>query len=155
MSEQIQHGGCLCGAIRYQATGTPVAAYVCHCSYCQRSSGTAFQMPVFFRVRQVQFSGDTPQTFDYVSPLHGRTITTQFCGRCGTRIGSRISRVPGVQIISAGTFDPPYRPDITCHLFAEHRLPWVRLPADTPCYAQHFVSEQGETQAAMVVEGGS
>ena len=39
-------------------TGAPVAAYVCHCNYCQKSSGTAFQMPVFFKHRQVEFSGE-------------------------------------------------------------------------------------------------
>lgn len=150
MSE-IYEGGCLCGAVRYRVTGAPVAAYVCHCSYCQRSSGTAFQMPVFFKARQVEFRGAEMQTFDYVSPTHGRTIQTQFCPTCGTRVGSRISRAPGVQVIAAGTMDERHHIAVTCHLFTESKAPWVRLPLEMPCYAQHFVSESGEPQQAIEV----
>lgn len=149
----IHEGGCLCGAVRYRVTGEPVAAYVCHCNYCQKSSGTAFQMPVFFKHRQVEFSGEPMQTFDYVSPAHGRTVTTQFCGRCGTRVGSRITRAPGIQILSAGSFDVRDQFSVNCHLFTETKVPWVRLPPETPCYEKHFITEEGEKVEPLAVTG--
>ena len=35
-------GGCLCGAVRYEAAGEPLFSLQCHCRDCQRSSGTAY-----------------------------------------------------------------------------------------------------------------
>ena len=39
-----QGGGCQCGAVRYEITGPPAAVYACHCTECQRQSGSAFAM---------------------------------------------------------------------------------------------------------------
>jgi hypothetical protein len=39
-----QPGGCQCGAIRYEITGPPAAVYACHCTECQKQSGSAFAM---------------------------------------------------------------------------------------------------------------
>ncbi len=35
-------GGCQCGNIRYEVVGTPKQLVVCHCTDCQRQSGSAF-----------------------------------------------------------------------------------------------------------------
>ena len=35
-------GGCLCGSVRYRATGKPIAPTHCHCETCRRVSGAAF-----------------------------------------------------------------------------------------------------------------
>jgi len=37
-------GGCQCGTVRYQITAAPLAVYVCHCTECQRQSGSAFAL---------------------------------------------------------------------------------------------------------------
>ena len=39
---QTIQGGCLCGAMRYEATGRPYNITHCHCTDCRRSSGAAF-----------------------------------------------------------------------------------------------------------------
>ena len=35
-----QHGGCLCGALRFTVTTKPLWVTACFCSFCQRSTGT-------------------------------------------------------------------------------------------------------------------
>ncbi len=36
-------GGCLCGAVRYEANELPSKGVVCHCHVCQRTTGSAFE----------------------------------------------------------------------------------------------------------------
>lgn len=35
-------GGCLCGDVRYVVKAEPLTFYICHCTDCQRRTGTAF-----------------------------------------------------------------------------------------------------------------
>jgi hypothetical protein len=41
-----QTGGCQCAKSRYEITERPRAIYTCHCSACQRLTGSAFSMAV-------------------------------------------------------------------------------------------------------------
>ena len=59
----VQTGGCQCGAVRYEVTGPPIKLYVCHCTECQRQSGSAFGMS--FICAESQFPAD---------PRHARTV---------------------------------------------------------------------------------
>ena len=38
------HGGCHCGALRYEAEIDPAKAGICHCTDCQRLTGSAFSL---------------------------------------------------------------------------------------------------------------
>ena len=51
-------GGCLCGKIRYTATADPVFQGVCHCSDCQRQTGTSFSVIVAFMPPTLTITGD-------------------------------------------------------------------------------------------------
>ena len=39
-------GGCLCGSVRYECDATPLGTAVCHCTHCQKVSGSAFSVNV-------------------------------------------------------------------------------------------------------------
>ena len=39
-------GGCLCGKVRYSADAEPIFVGVCHCTNCQKGTGTAFNVVV-------------------------------------------------------------------------------------------------------------
>ena len=41
---EFREGGCQCAKVRYRVDGQPVAVGVCHCTECQRQSGSAFGM---------------------------------------------------------------------------------------------------------------
>jgi hypothetical protein len=52
-------GGCLCGAVRYQADGEPLFAVHCHCRDCQRASGTGHVPVLGMRRESFSYTGNT------------------------------------------------------------------------------------------------
>jgi hypothetical protein len=38
---ELNNGGCVCGAIRYKVCGLPVMVEYCHCYDCRKSGGSA------------------------------------------------------------------------------------------------------------------
>ena len=99
-------GGCLCGSVRYQVTGAPEVASVCHCRYCQLRSGSAFSISVYFAQDQVQLGDGVVKTHE-LTTASGRAFDTRFCTECGTTVWWTIGTRPNSIGISGGTFDPP------------------------------------------------
>ncbi len=145
----IHEGGCLCGDVRYRTAGPPVTVYVCHCSFCKRASGSAFQMPVFFAKGDVEFQGLPYSVYEHRSEAHGRTLRLQFCPRCATRVGLTIEREPGFQIIAGGTFDDPAWFEVIAHIFTESAVPWMAFPPNVRCYLKHVITEAGARERPL------
>jgi hypothetical protein len=121
-------GGCLCGAVRYTTTATPLMTFVCHCRSCQRFTGSAFGAVVVVPKETVTING-TIRTF--TSPGgSGMPLRRHFCPECGSSIGEEGDRAPGRVILNIGTFDEPKLVAPTFEKFCEDALPWVHLTAD-------------------------
>src|SRR5262249_54529806 len=52
-------GGCLCGALRYEAEGEPLYTGHCYCSDCQKASGSGFIPFMGFAASQISFQGES------------------------------------------------------------------------------------------------
>ena len=140
----MQHtGGCMCGAVRFKTTGEPSRVTICHCTWCQRRTGTAFGTEVVFNDEQVEMTGDIAR-YRHVSDESGRWLEVEFCPRCGTNFGFTLEAVPGVRTLPAGTFDDPAW--ITAdrykfrHVFLRSRRDWSDLSPHVEQYEQHFRS---------------
>jgi hypothetical protein len=95
-------GGCFCGACRYELSAPPYLVYACHCTDCQRQSGSAFNMTMpapaaAFRVTQGQ-----PARFERTT-ARGRKTVVRFCGACGSRLFAESN--PEAVSIRPGTLD--------------------------------------------------
>ena len=51
-------GGCLCGRVRYTATGEPAFSGICHCRNCQRYTGSAFETVIAFPTAAISVHGE-------------------------------------------------------------------------------------------------
>ena len=103
VSSKVEHaGGCVCGAVRFKATGEPQRVTVCHCLWCQRRTGTAFGVEAVFDLAQVEILGDAVARYRHVSDESGRWLDIEFCGRCGSNLGFTLEAVPGVRTLPAG-----------------------------------------------------
>lgn len=141
--QEAHHGGCLCGNVRYVTLGSPRYQAVCHCTFCQRLTGSAFLVEAVFLREDVTFSGYSLSTYAHRSQEHGRILRPQFCPNCGTTVAMTMDRWPHVQAIFCGTFDDPNWVAIDKHIFTETALHWMVYPAGVTRFKQHSLKADG------------
>lgn len=149
-------GGCLCGAIRYQTQAAPSRVTVCHCSFCQRATGSAYMVqPVFDDVDLHLLSGE-PRVYDAVSAGSGKVIHVHFCAECGTKLWLSFERFPGKLGLYAGSFDEPcwfeIAPERSKHIFLSEARRDTVIPAGIPTFARHVVDNEGTPQEPVVFD---
>lgn len=143
MNEPEQHeGGCLCGKVRYVTRGKPRFIAVCHCRYCQRVTGSAFNPEVAFLREDVEFKG-APATYEHRSPAHGRVMRSHFCAHCGVTLGLSFERFAAVQAILTGTYDDPAWVPFDKHIFTDTAMPWVTYSPEMDLFAGHCLQADG------------
>jgi hypothetical protein len=78
-------GGCHCGNISYEAEIDPQQVIICHCTDCQKLSGSAFRTVVFVPESNFKLLNGTLKTYVKVADSGNRREQT-FCPECGTHI---------------------------------------------------------------------
>ena len=146
-TELVHEGGCLCGAVRYQARGLPTRTQACHCTFCQRFTGSAFYVESLFPKEDVTFQGTPLQVYEHQSDGSGQTIQVQFCPKCGTTVSLTFDRFPTVRAISRGTFDDPNWVVPGAQLFTRSAQSGVALPSGQDCFATHRIGLDGSPNA--------
>lgn len=119
-------GGCLCGAVTVTLAQRPVVVNMCHCSNCQKRSGSPFGMAVWIGEADVAIDGET-RAYE-ASSDKGRPTTNRFCPACGTTVAFVVSINPGMVAVPAGIFADPGCPPPLRSVFEERRHPWVAVP---------------------------
>ena len=120
-------GGCLCGAVRYEAIRAPFRAGYCHCRQCQRSLGNLFGPGVMFRHEDFQFVKGKLKWWQ------GSLANRGFCRDCGSPIAFQY-RGAGHVTIWVGSLDEPEKFEPEAHWGIESRLSWVDMHVDVPGY---------------------
>jgi hypothetical protein len=121
-------GGCLCGQIRYTLKSTPVATVVCHCTHCQKASGSAFSTNLVAPRADIELTG-TLAAYDDTAE-RGNTLKRSFCPKCGSSIMSESSARPGVAILKAGTLDDASAVAPTMQIWTRSAQPWVKFAGE-------------------------
>ena len=94
-------GGCLCGAVRFIATGKPKAVYWCHCESCRKHSGAPASVFVAFEQAAYAITKGEIAKFDSTP---GRT-RRGFCARCGSTLTCESARLHTETHFYVGAFD--------------------------------------------------
>jgi len=118
-------GGCSCGQIRYSANAEPMFTGVCHCTNCQKQSGTAFNVVVAIPAAALTIQG-LPKTYAAKGDS-GNENTRKFCPNCGSTILSEPALMPGAAILRAGTLDDTSWLKPTMEIYCDSKQSWVEL----------------------------
>jgi len=133
-------GGCLCGAVRYEAVGAPFRAGYCHCRRCQRALGNLFGPSVMFKHEKFRLAKGEPKWWE------GRLANRGFCQECGGPIAFQY-RGAGHITIWVGSLDRPedFRPE--AHWGIESRHSWVDIHPHLPGYRTEEYSSYLEAKS--------
>jgi hypothetical protein len=128
MSESGKHytGGCLCGALRYEAEGEPLFAGHCYCADCQKASGSGFIPFMGFASSALRISGEArPFT---TKAANGGDAVRNSCPICSSLVfGGELGKSDSFTIY-AGSLDDPASFQPTVAIFARSRPPWAVIP---------------------------
>ena len=135
-------GRCTCGAVRYRLKAKPLIVHCCHCTWCQRESGSAFAVNAVIEAWQVKLQHGQPVQATLPS-ASGKGQVFWRCADCGVTLWSNYPQAgPRIHFIRVGTLEEPARvlPDI--HIYTRSRLPWVRLPEGALAVDAYYDSSQ-------------
>ena len=124
-------GSCLCGAVRYEISGSFDIAGHCHCSLCRKSHGAAFASHAHVDPEQFRWTAGVEQVQKYESSPGGERC---FCQRCGSMLA--VTEARKVSWVTLGTVDgdPGIRP--SGHVFVGSKAPWYEITDTLPQFEE-------------------
>ena len=126
MSEAVLTGGCNCGGVRFEITESLARANYCHCTRCQRRTGTAASAQARVAPGALRIVSGEELIGEWAP---GDGWPKCYCTACG---GALWSRQPDgeTRSVRLGTFDedPGIRPQ--WRQFVAYAAAWEPIPDD-------------------------
>ena len=120
-------GGCTCGAVRYRLASAPMFTHCCHCTWCQRETGSAFAVNALIEADRVAVEGETEAVETPSASGAGQVIHR--CPACRVAVWSTYSGAgTAVRFLRVGTLDAGHAVTPDIHIFTSTKRPWVVLP---------------------------
>jgi hypothetical protein len=150
MTTRIAH--CCCGSLRVEVTGDPAVVSACHCTQCQRRTGSAYGISTYFSKEEARIEGPS-KVFRRGSDA-GRKIEAHFCPDCGSTVFWYAEFRPDVIGVAFGAFADLSMPSPTLSVWETTRHPWAIFdhPVDrftdqgvTPVCRPHVIVDAGIT----------
>jgi hypothetical protein len=133
---QDRQGGCLCGLVRYVLKSEPRAIALCHCTHCQKLSGSLFSFNLVIREADYDQRGETMIYVDKGDS--GQPVYRHFCGGCGSPILAKTALAPGKVVVKAGTLDSMEGLQPQTEIYTDHAVKWLAPVAGTTRFAQNL-----------------
>ena len=131
-------GGCDCRHVRYRLTTKPLFVHCCHCTWCQRESGSAFALNAMIETDRVELLHGEVEVVDTPSNS-GRGQKISRCPKCRIAVWSNYAGGgDAVRFVRVGTLDEPARCPPDVHIFTSTKQPWVVLPPGTPAVDEYY-----------------
>jgi hypothetical protein len=118
-------GGCLCGKVRYSASGDPAFVGVCHCADCQKFTGSAFAAVVGVPKAALTVQGELA-TYTKTGDT-GKSTYRRFCPQCGSSVMDEADALPDIVMVGVGTLNDASWVKPGMQIYCDSAQPWVHL----------------------------
>ena len=141
-------GRCACDRVQYEIKADPMFTHACHCSDCQRTTGSAFVIHLIIAEADFEIHGATRKVT--LPTGSGAGCDLHSCVGCATYVWARYlyHKVP-VIAVRAGTLNDVSSVDPQAHIFTRSMQPWFRLPDDVPSYPEACSREEAWPAASV------
>lgn len=131
-------GGCACGEVRYRLTDRPLFTHCCHCTWCQRETGSAFVLNGIIETSCVDVVSGAPE--EIMTPSEsGQGQIIARCPTCHVALWSTYSSAgPKFRFVRIGTLDETERVPPDIHIFTSTKLPWITLDDGKPVMTEYY-----------------
>lgn len=125
-------GSCLCGQITFECDKAFSQFHLCHCTQCQKMSGSAHASNLFTHPGNILWLSGEALVKRY--DVEGRTLTNAFCSQCGCGV-PYVSGSGNYLVVPAGCLDES--PDILAddNIFWDERASWYDDALTTPKFS--------------------
>lgn len=142
-------GRCTCGHVRYRMTGEPLFVHCCHCTWCQRETGTAFALNALIEADRVELLAGEVDVVDTPS-ASGKGQRISRCPSCRVALWSSYGGLgDAVRFVRVGTLLEPGRLPPNVHIFTSTKLPWVVLPVGVPAFEGYYRTGEQWPEASL------
>jgi len=117
------NGGCLCGAVRYELAGDPMAHIACHCRACQYVSGGSPTLVILYPKSALTMERGQVKTY-WSTADSGATVGRSFCEACGTPLFAAPQDNAPFVAVKVGTLDDPSRFKPQLDIWRSAAQPW-------------------------------
>lgn len=130
-------GGCTCGAVRYIMRDRPMFVNCCHCSWCQRETGSAFALNAVIETDRLEVTGAVEWVL--LPSASGKGQEVARCAACKVALWSHYAGAGRLAaFVRVGTLDQPGACPPDAHIFTATRLPWVVPDGRVPEFAGSY-----------------
>ena len=117
-------GGCLCGAVRYEANVSTSENWFCHCRMCQKATGTVVSTSAIIPKSRLQIIKGNPKFYK-----SSKNVERGFCSNCGSPLFFRPTNEDWMSILSGSLDDPELAPP-QGHYGVESWISWLKIEDD-------------------------
>ena len=128
-------GRCRCGGVTFVLLEEPISFYLCHCTDCQKESGSAFGQTMHVRRKSLTEITGTIQEHTIERPDGGGAYVAH-CTNCLTIMWGGRPEIPQVVGVNAGSLDDVAGLTPYGNMWTQSARPWVRL-APGPCFERN------------------
>jgi hypothetical protein len=140
---------CLCGGVEIEVSGKVGPLVYCHCTRCQKASGTAFGANVNVRRKywQILSGEDLIREFESSPGVH-----RAFCSRCGSPVYSRRDSDPELFRLRVGLVNEDPGRRCLAHFWVGSKAPWFEITDSCPQF-ERGPEDHGIAMAAVPAGG--
>lgn len=160
MPDHSHDGKCTCGAVTYRLTRKPLYTHCCHCTWCQRETGSAFALNALIETECLEVSGEVEEITTPSNSGKGQIVAR--CPACKVALYSHYAGSGRLMaFVRVGTLLHPEDcpPDI--HIFTSTAQPWLTLGTSLPVLPgyydrkAHWPAESLARRAALLARSAS
>jgi hypothetical protein len=121
---------------------TPLIVHCCHCTWCQRETGTAFALNALVESANVSLLAENPENVPTPSSSGKGQIIVR-CPACQVAVWSHYAGFGDrISFIRVGTLDPGHGLQPGIHIYTSTKQPWVVIPEGQPSADEYYDSKE-------------